>query len=130
MDCFLNQASYSANKNILMKLIDILTNKCPNCSKGEVFTNLYSLGIPKMNDLCKKCGINYTREPGFFWGAMYVSYALAVAESIVTFIISSFFFTELFDLKKIIVITIVLLLLAPLNMRFSRIIWLYLFKNS
>ena len=31
-----------------------------------------------MNDPCPVCGLVFEREPGYFLGAMYFSYALAV----------------------------------------------------
>ena len=32
-----------------------------------------------MFDDCPVCGLHFEIEPGFFWGAMYVSYAMTVA---------------------------------------------------
>jgi len=32
-----------------------------------------------MNTHCDVCGLQYEIEPGFFWGAMYVSYAISCA---------------------------------------------------
>lgn len=31
-----------------------------------------------MHSHCPHCGLQYEREPGFFWGAMYITYAFTV----------------------------------------------------
>ncbi len=111
---------------------DILTNKCPHCGKGRIFNeaNIYfNFSRPKMNEYCPNCGFNYQKEPGFFFGAMYVSYGLTVAQGIITYLIASTFFEEKFDLRIIGIIAGILLLLSSFNMRLSRILWIYLFKN-
>ncbi len=82
-----------------------------------------------MNNRCSNCGFNYQKEPGFFFGAMYVSYGLAVAQGILTYLIASQFFSERFDLRIIWIIALVLILLSSFNMRISRILWIYLFKE-
>jgi len=70
----------------------ILTMKCPRCRKGPMFkdNNAYrklSLShIFDMHDNCPVCGQKYDMEPGFWYGTGYVSYALAVAVSVSTFV--------------------------------------------
>lgn len=32
-----------------------------------------------MNDRCPTCGLHFNREPGYFLGAMYISYGLGLA---------------------------------------------------
>ena len=46
--------------------------RCPNCLRGRVFS-----GAVQMNEHCPFCGIRFAREPGYFLGAMYISYPLA-----------------------------------------------------
>ncbi|MBU6274968.1 MAG: DUF983 domain-containing protein, partial [Bacteroidetes bacterium] len=36
-----------------------------------------------MHDDCPHCGFHFEIEPGFFWGAMYISYAFSVAVSVI-----------------------------------------------
>jgi hypothetical protein len=67
-------------------------------------------------------------EPSFFYGAMYVNYGITVALSIVTFLISSVVF-EAMLLQSFAAIIVTLLLLTPLNLRLSRIIWINMFVN-
>lgn len=83
-----------------------------------------------MNHQCLECGFKYHKEPGFFFGAMYVSYILAVAQAIITYLIASLFFEEHFDSRIIVIIAIIIILLSSFNMKVSRIIWIYMFKNN
>ncbi|GAB3978960.1 hypothetical protein GCM10028806_43230 [Spirosoma terrae] len=40
-----------------------------------------------MHENCPVCGLRYEAEPGFFTGAMYVSYALYVATIVSSFVL-------------------------------------------
>jgi len=46
---------------------------CPRCRVGRIFK-----GRLTMNSACPSCGLHFEREPGYFTGAMYFSYAFAV----------------------------------------------------
>lgn len=67
-------------------------------------------------------------EPSFFFGAMYVNYALAVALFVAIFIIAKMFI-GLSILHSFIAIVIVSLILTPVTIRLSRIIWINLFVS-
>lgn len=82
-----------------------------------------------MHKSCAHCHNKYEKEPGYFFGAMYMNYGITVAQSIITFVIAQQFFTERFDLRIIPIIAFVIIGLASFNIRFSRMLWLYLFKN-
>lgn len=54
--------------------------KCPRCGKGRVFKKSI-VSVSQFSDIyeeCPSCGLNYEPETGFFFGAMYWSYALIV----------------------------------------------------
>lgn len=113
------------------KTLSILQCKCPSCRDGKMF---YSRGnpllfkIPKMNPHCTQCDYKFEMEPGFFYGAMYVSYAIAVAQMVACFII----FWVLMDLPKLAVLFIIggsVFLTSTLNFRLSRTIWVYMFHR-
>jgi uncharacterized protein (DUF983 family) len=115
------------------KIGSILTFKCPSCRKGEMFKgNAYSNQISEMNEKCLVCGEDFKREPGFYFGAAYVSYALGVALWValyVAMILLSKMGLFQFSLSEnpitFIIIGIVLLLsLLPLLFRLSRVMWL------
>lgn len=117
---------------MLTNLINILNNKCPNCHNGSVFKHHllhFRFTFPKMNEKCSHCDFKFEKEPGFFFGAMFVSYGVGVAEALITYFIASLFFDKTFDLRIIPIIGIVIITLTRFNIKLSRIIWIYLFKN-
>jgi uncharacterized protein (DUF983 family) len=110
----------------------ILNNDCPHCLEGKVFKEkniFFNIGFPKMNEYCSHCHFKFEKEPGYFFGAMYVNYGLTVAQGIATYFIAQFFFKEAFDLRIIPVIAVVIVALSSFNIRFSRLLWIYMFKN-
>lgn len=113
------------------KLYSIFTGTCPVCHQGEMYTepNAYkTTKILKMNENCSHCGIKFKIEPSFFYGAMYVSYAVGVAIATAAFVISFLIFglnihyTFLF-------ITLALIATFPFILRISRNIWINLFLD-
>ncbi len=58
------------------KAYSIFALKCPRCHEGETFeTSSWSFVQPfQMLDKCPKCGLNYFPEPGYYYGAMFISY--------------------------------------------------------
>jgi uncharacterized protein (DUF983 family) len=113
------------------KLYSIANAKCPRCHEGEFFEHKITYNpskITKLHDNCPKCNLKYMMEPSFFYGAMYVNYGITVALSVATFVISMLFLS-LTLLQCFAAIIIVLLVLAPINMRLSRIIWINMFVS-
>lgn len=110
-------------------LYSILTGNCPKCHEESMYTykNPYHLGNTlKINDHCSKCHTKYRLEPSFFYGAMYVSYALGIAFAVATFVITNLIFGT--SLKTtFIAIVCVLVVFMPIIMRLSRNIWINLF---
>ncbi len=110
-------------------LYSVAANKCPKCNKGDVFitNNPYKLTqFDKMHDACTCCGEVYEREPGFFYGAMYVSYALMAGWFMVTWAIDTFIVqSETWQYLTFIITSIILLM--PVTFRTSRLIWLNFF---
>ena len=113
------------------KLYSILNNKCPRCHEGDFFKHKASFNFKKVTALhenCSHCNLKYMMEPSFFFGAMYVNYALAVALFVSVFIISKVFLQQDI-LTSFIAVIVVSLLLTPFTLRLSRIIWINLFVN-
>ena len=79
-----------------------------------------------MHENCSHCGLHYKIEPSFFYGAMYVSYAVGVAFSVAAFIISYVFFNSSLKTAFIAIVT-TLIALMPVSMRLSRNIWINFF---
>ncbi len=105
------------------------TNTCPRCHKGKVFTNRnpYNLAHAfEMNAQCPHCELKYEREPGFFYGALYVSYALMSGTFIVWFV-SDQVWLHLDTLTLLALVIGTMALFFPVAFRWSRLIWLNFF---
>ncbi len=113
------------------KLNSILTGSCPKCQKESMYSDknpLHLNNVLKMNDHCSHCGLKYQIEPSFFYGAMYVSYALNVAVGIAAFIVSFVFFGANIS-QSFIAIIITLVLLFPFVLRLSRNLYINMFVS-
>lgn len=80
----------------------------------------------KMHERCSNCAVKFKIEPSFFYGAMYVSYAIGVAIAVAVFIIA-YFFIGLERFETFITIIIALTLMLPIILRLSRNIWINMF---
>lgn len=113
------------------KINSILTGSCPRCQNESMYLdkNPFNLGnVLKMNEKCRHCGLKYQIEPSFFYGAMYVSYALNVAIGIAAFIFSYLIFGS--SLKTaFIAIVGTLTVLFPFVLRWSRNIYINMFVS-
>lgn len=58
------------------KLYSIFGFKCPKCHESNLFdTPTFSFKRPfEMKDRCEVCGQRFEPEPGFYFGAMFISY--------------------------------------------------------
>lgn len=54
----------------------IFRHRCAECHRGALFpTGAFSFNRPfEMYDRCPLCNANYEPEPGFYYGAMFISY--------------------------------------------------------
>ncbi len=82
-----------------------------------------------MNESCEVCGLRYEKEPGTFYGAMYVSYGFSVAMVVILFVATLVLGNDppLWAYFTIIIPT--LILSTPIFFRYSRMIWLYFFSD-
>ncbi|CAG4999036.1 hypothetical protein DYBT9275_02137 [Dyadobacter sp. CECT 9275] len=79
-----------------------------------------------MHKSCPHCGQNFVPEPGFYQGALYMSYAFYVAFMLVYFLIFVNFFEAYLNYFLVSIIP-VLILLTPLFYRMARRSWLAIF---
>lgn len=112
------------------KLYPVLHFKCPRCHEGDVFVGGFSYRFSKITEMhthCPKCNLKFEREPGFFYGAMYVSYALTVALWVAV-AVAFFVLSKSIDPWLFMIVGIgLLLILLPGIYRLSRVIWLTMF---
>lgn len=53
----------------------IFKYKCPRCRQGDLFTKPFKLSDPlSMPESCSVCGQKMQPEPGYYFGAMFISY--------------------------------------------------------
>jgi len=111
------------------KLYSIITGKCPVCHTGEAYNNKNPYQVTQIFDMherCPHCNTKFKIEPSFFYGAMYVSYAVGIAVATVTAVIAyGVFNTGRFATFMSIVVSLVILL--PIIARISRNIWMNMF---
>ncbi len=111
------------------KLYSILFGACPRCHQESMYTikNPYVLSETlTINDNCSHCNLKYRIEPSFFYGAMYVSYAVGIAFAVAAFVISYVFFNSSL-VTAFIAIVITMIGFMPIIMRLSRNIWINFF---
>lgn len=116
----------------MSKVLNALKCKCPKCKKEDIFTdsgNILLARIPKMNDKCAVCNYKFERETGFFFGAMFVSYALSAAQMIFSLVLL-WYLVGLSPLRVFLIIVMAAVLLSTINFRLSRSIWIYLFYKD
>lgn len=113
------------------KGLAILKAKCPQCQSGKMFKKsaLKLNSFTEMFDTCSVCGLKYEVEPGFFWGAMYVSYGITTGMMLVigalVYIISGH---EARFWGYIIPIFLAMSSSIPFTYRYSRVLMLYYFS--
>ncbi|HTL80309.1 MAG TPA: DUF983 domain-containing protein [Bacteroidia bacterium] len=81
-----------------------------------------------MHERCSCCGQSYVPETGFYYGAMYVSYALGIIFTFIPAGILYFGFNADFKTLLITILSIYVLT-YPLLFRLSRNIWLNIFVH-
>jgi len=107
----------------------IINLKCPRCREGDMFQYPISKlsKFDKMHKNCPNCSLHYEPEPGFFFGAMYISYAFSVAMFVTVALILYVVFGDPELWVYVVVIPVSVVLLMPLIFRLSRSIFLHLF---
>ena len=111
------------------KLYSIFKLRCPKCLHGKFFeSHVYDLKrLGNVLKECPKCKTNFIPEPGFYFGAMYVSYALGVALFVSIWASANWFFEEVSVGLQITLVIGSIVLLGPFIYAFSKIIWANMF---
>lgn len=114
------------------KLYSIFKLKCPRCHEGELFDerNPYILNkLYSMPRRCEKCDQRFELEPGFYFGGMYVSYALSIAWLVAVFVAMLVLYPS-FNVNEYLLIGLgSLILLGPLIFKLSRAVYINFFVN-
>lgn len=110
-------------------MYSIAKMKCPRCQEGDFFVS-HPYDLKKAGDIhenCSVCGLKYSKEPGFYYGAMYISYALGVALFVTLWVSLEVFFNIESAGIQVAVIVAFTLVLTPYFYALSKIIWANLF---
>ena len=111
------------------KLVAMSQGRCPQCREGKMF-KYPSWRVDKFSEMyekCPTCGLKFEVEPGFWFGAMFISYANTVGLLVVLGVSIFYIFNDPPMLYYIIPVTILSLVTVPFNFRISRIVYIYLF---
>lgn len=97
----------------------MLRQRCPVCLEGSMYS-----GLVTMYERCPRCGHGFEREPGYFQGAMYVSYVSGVGLFALLALLASVVVAPYVGLGAAVTGAVVLYLPAvPVLFRYSRVIW-------
>lgn len=112
------------------KLYSIFRFKCPHCHEGEFFVDGNPYNLLKAGDIHERCSVchrKYQPEPGFYYGAMYVAYALAVAVLVAAYVATMVLYPSASTGASVTIVLVVLVLLTPLIYALSKTIYAGLF---
>jgi uncharacterized protein (DUF983 family) len=103
---------------------------CPRCREGQIFDGplRYATlwrGFLKMHDRCPVCGLKFEREPGYFLGALYFSYALSLPPGLLLIMLIWRWTLWPFDLVMLGAF-VAYLPLVPIVTRWARVLWIHL----
>jgi uncharacterized protein (DUF983 family) len=99
----------------------ILRLLCPRCRRGRVFRGLFA-----MHPACPACGHRFEREPGYFVGAMYFSYGLAVVIYLAIAFLLHLVLPGRSDWVILAAALPAFLPFVPLLFRYGRVLWMHL----
>ncbi len=100
---------------------------CPRCRSGKLFKQPYNYeNAYKMHERCPHCSANFEPEPGFYFGAMFISYILTGWLFIVIGLVLVFGLGWSVT-ATIITVGLLTILIHNLAFRFSRSLWIHFF---
>ena len=88
---------------------------------------LYSRKFADMYPECPCCGQNFEPEPGYYYGAMYVSFGFSTAIFLGVLFVLYFLVEEITTLMVAGVVLVVAVGLLPITFRLSRALWINIF---
>jgi len=104
----------------------IWTNKCPRCRKGELFEKPFEFSNPlAMHKNCENCGKDFEPEPGYYFGAMFLSYAISTFLLLPMALFFVFYYKWSIEGAMALVFFIGLILFFKI-LRVSRSLWIHI----
>jgi uncharacterized protein (DUF983 family) len=106
----------------------ITHQRCPRCREGAIFRKPLWRGFLAMHERCPACGLKYEREPGYFLGALYFSYALSIPPVLAIMLLFWRITTWPFDFV-IAAGFVAWLPFVPAVTRWARVLWMYVDRH-
>jgi len=110
----------------------LLHLRCPRCHRGPLFTyparNLAKFAL--MPEACPVCSFYYEPEPGFYYGAMYISSGFSTLLMLLTGMALNFLANDPPAWVYVVSVAAVVLPLTPLLYRYARAVMLYAFGGT
>jgi uncharacterized protein (DUF983 family) len=103
----------------------MLLQRCPRCREGGMFTGPF-----EMNRRCPVCDLCFQPEPGYFTGAMYFSYALALLILVPLYFGLRLLTPNLPGAWAAVLAIVLYLPLTPLVFRYSRVFFIYMDRSA
>ncbi|WP_246601626.1 DUF983 domain-containing protein [Hymenobacter profundi] len=110
----------------------LLAQKCPRCHRGHLFTHgMYNLAhYTEMPVACPVCGLAFEPEPGFYIGAMYISYVFTTGIVLLVGLLVYHLLGDPDTWVYVASVTVAVVGLLPVLLRYSRTVMLYFFGNA
>ena len=107
-------------------LKSILGYHCPRCRSSKLFKSPFKLSDPlDMHEKCPACGQHFEPEPGFYYGAMFISYGLSALLLLIPSLILVFGFDWNVNMAMVLMLFIGALSYFKI-LRLSRSIWIHI----
>lgn len=105
----------------------IISCSCPKCREGKLFpvSQFSYRKLTEVNKTCEVCGANLIPEPGFYDGAMYISYAFSVALVIASLVAVNVLVDKPELWMYLSTVVILNVFLVPAMLRYSKTLYQY-----
>ena len=113
------------------KLYSIIHLKCPRCQEGNLFSVSNAFNLKRMLDMpdhCPVCREDFKVEPGFYSGALWISYPFVML-ILIPLAVLQVVYLHIPLLPAFFISLVIMLLLQPFIMRYSRAIWINIFVS-
>jgi uncharacterized protein (DUF983 family) len=111
------------------KVYSIINNKCPQCHEGNFYTshpyNFKEFG--DKNEVCSFCNLKFEKEPVFFSGSLYITYAFGVAIFVAFWVMKVILFPEMTINNMILWVSAILIIASPASLYYAKLFWMNLF---
>lgn len=109
----------------MSKVKSILNYTCPRCRQSKLFVEPFEIAKPvNMKHSCEVCNQRFEPEPGFYYGAMFISYIFSGFFFVSTALVLVFAVGWSIEAAMGVIVAIAVLTFFKL-MRLSRSLWIH-----